>query len=330
MDKPRIALGSLGGTIAMTPAAGGGAAPSLEAAGLLAAVPGLGATVDVVAKAIANVGSPSITFAHLLDALAFAQDSVDSGATGVVLTHGTDTLEESAFFLDLLWDRSAPLVLTGAMRAAAEPGADGPANIMTAVRAATCTELRGCGVLVGLDDEIHLARTVTKAHASATSAFTSPDWGPIARVFEGAVHVMAKPVATPTSLPTPTAMGSLRVPVMEMGLDAEGDSIRALTASGIDGLVLAGAGLGHLSVPMADAAQEAVQAGLPVVIATRQGAGSVGQKTYNYPGSEMDLLDRGLIGAGYLPPRKARVLLMTLLGLGLDGPAIREEFARRV
>ncbi|MGV1004625.1 MAG: asparaginase [Candidatus Nanopelagicales bacterium] len=326
MAKPIVAVGTMGGTIAMAPAdKGGGVSPALGSAELIAAVPELSEIAEIRARSICNVPSPSIEFAHLLAALAFADEMVESGAAGVVLTHGTDTLEESAFFLDLLWDRPEPLILTGAMRSSQMAGADGPSNLLGSVVAATTAELRDFGVLVVLDDEVHLARTVTKSHANAVWTFESLDWGPVARVYEKRARVMMQPLQKHPALPVPQQIKP-RIPVLKMGLEESGRHIAAVAGVGVDAIVLAGAGAGHLTVSMADAAGDVVAAGIPVVLATRQGAGTTAAASYDYPGSEMDCFRRGLIGAGYLSPVKARILLIVLTALGSSMAQIKEQF----
>ena len=329
MSRPHVAVGSMGGTIAMAPATeGGGVSPALGSDDLVAAVPELAQVADITSRSTCNVPSPSISFENLLDALAFAHEMVEEGAAGVVLTHGTDTLEESAYFLDLLWDRPEPLILTGAMRSSQMAGADGPANLLGAVVAAQTPELRDFGVLVVLDDEVHLARTVTKSHANAVWTFESLDWGPVARLFENQARVMMKPAHHHPAFPVPQQI-TPSIPILKMGLEEDGRYITAVADAGVDGIVLAGAGAGHLTVSMADAAEVAVSAGIPVILATRQCAGTTAVASYDYPGSEMDCFRRGLIGAGYLSPIKARILLIVLTALGASQERIAQEFALR-
>ncbi|MGO1944383.1 MAG: asparaginase [Ancrocorticia sp.] len=327
--KPLIAVGSLGGTIAMAPAEpGAGVSPALGAEELIASVPQIEEFAYITAESVFRVPSPALTFAHLLKALNYAKGAVASGARGVVLTHGTDTLDETAFFLDLLWDAPEPLVITGAMRSSDAPGADGPANLLAAVIAASSEELRGMGVLVALDDQVHLARTVTKSHANSTGAFRSPDWGPIARIVEHRARVMMRPALRLPALQAPEAIDA-NIPILELGLGEDGRVVRAVDSHSIDGLVFAGAGVGHISVSMADEAELMMNGGVPIVFATRQGGGTTTVAAYDYPGSEIDLLSRGFVGAGYLSPRKARILLALLVANGASLKEIRSEFARR-
>lgn len=311
----KIAIGAMGGTIAMMPdETGGGVTPSLTADDLLAAVPSLTEIAEITAVTLAGAPSPHLTMADLVAAYQFCVAQAECGADGIVLTHGTDTLEETAYFLDLVWDRDIPLILTGAMRAPSEPSADGPGNLVAAVRAASCPELAGMGVLVVANDEVHLARTVAKTHATATWTFASPGWGPIARLAED-ITVMMRPARRPAALPVPDPR-QVKIPVLESTAADDGWAIDAVAHDNPDGIVLASLGVGHLSVPARDAAVRAVRSGLPVIFASRTGAGPTLTRAYGYAGSESDLLDLGLIGAGYLTARKARLLLHVLLCAG--------------
>lgn len=326
MERPLIGIGSLGGTIAMAPGDSGGVKPTLSAEDLIAAVPQLDEIARITARSLANLASPSLTFTELKVALDFAREMVDEGAAGVVLTHGTDTLEESAYFFDLFWDRPEPLILTGAMRSSRMLGADGPANLHAATIVATDERVRGYGVLVVIDDEVHLARHVTKAHANAVWTFTSRDWGPVGRIFESKLRLGMAPAHIDEPLALPEDL-SISIPVIEAGLDTSRAHVDALVASGITGLVIAGAGVGHVPAPVIEACSDALEAGVPVVFATRAGSGSTGTCSYDYPGAEMDALRRGIIMAGYLSPRKARILLWALEGSDMD--TIRAEFLLR-
>lgn len=324
--RPIIALGALGGTIAMKPAEPGAAvSPDLDADDLIAAVPGLADVAEIRAESICNVSSPQLMMDNVLAALAFAQAAVADGAVGVVFTHGTDTLEETAFLLSLLWDRPEPLVLTGAMRSPNLAGADGPANVLAAVLAASDPELRDCGALVAFNDEIHEARAVTKTHASSTATFQSPGWGPIARVIEGHVEHWCRPHHRTSTLPVPEA-GPVRIPVIEAGLADDGHFLDVLADGGAAAIVISASGGGHVSQESAERCAAIVERGLPVIVATKTGSGRTLKTSYGYPGSESDLIDKGVIMAGYLSPRKARLLAHVALAAGADIARLREIF----
>ena len=291
---------------------------------LLAAVPGLDrldATLEV--HAAEPVPSASLTFQQLADLARDAADACDAGAAdAVVMVQGTDTLEESAYLLDLLWDRPEPVVLTGAMRNPTLAGADGPANLLAAVSVAADPQFRELGAVVVLADEVHSARTVQKVHTTRPHAFGSPDRGPLGVVVEGRPTLVQQPMATRVTL-RPTGPLSARVPVLTVGLD-EDPAVLAALAGVADGLVVAALGGGHvpgrLAEPLGELAKRA-----PVVLASRVSAGRVLTDTYRAPGSESDLLGRGLVWSGFLGAAKARVLLMTTLACA--GVSVPDTFA---
>ena len=255
-----------------------------------------------------------------------ARAAVDSGAAGVVLTHGTDTLEETAFLLDRFWDREAPLVVTGAMRPASAPGADGPANLRDAVRAATAPSARGLGVLVVFDAHAHLADRVVKASSRGVSAFASEPSGPLAIIGAEDLRHLHLP------LPRPARSGGLppdrfpAVPLLTAGLDEDLALLDHLPAEALAGLVIDGVGMGHVSPAAMPRLRRLLAEGVPVVVAARPFGGGTSTHHYGYPGSEVDLLDAGAVMAGLLPAPKARLLLQVLLASGASADGIRAAF----
>jgi L-asparaginase len=164
---------TLGGTIAMTAAPGGGVAPALLASGLLAAVPGLeDEGVGLEVRDVANKPGASLSFGDVFRLADVISATLGGGCAGAVVIQGTDTIEETAYLLDLLLASDAPVVVTGAMRNPSLAGADGPANILAAIRVAASDRARGLGALVVMNDQIHAARWVQKAHTASTAAFT--------------------------------------------------------------------------------------------------------------------------------------------------------------
>jgi len=317
-----IRLHFLGGTIGYA-GAPGGEPVRLDAGALMASVPGLarlGVSFDV--RAADPVPSASLTFAGLAGLAREAAACADGAADAVVVVQGTDTLEESAYLLDLLWDRPEPLVLTGAMRNPTLPGADGPANLLAAVSVAADPGFRDLGALVVLADEVHSARAVHKAHATHPHAFASPDTGPLGVVVEGRATLRHRPATRRLAL-DPVRPLTARVPVLTVGLDEDPEVVRALGGTA-DGLVVAALGGGHvpgrLAEPLGDLAGR-----MPVVLASRIAAGRVLTATYRSPGSESDLLGRGLLWSGFLGAAKARVLLVTAWACG--GDRVRSAFA---
>ncbi|MEV0714204.1 asparaginase [Asanoa sp. NPDC050611] len=317
---PKVSVFSLGGTIAMTTGPDGGVVPALGAADLVAAVPGLAATgVALDITDFRRVPGAGLDFADLV-ALRAAASAAE--ADGVVVTQGTDTIEETAYALDLLWTREEPLVVTGAMRNPTLAGADGPANLLAAIRVAAAPAARGLGCLVVLNDEIHAARWVRKTHTTSPAAFRSPDTGPVGLVAEGRPRILTRPVRRRLAL-DPT--GTPRTAVIPVVLGDDGEVLRRAGAA-LDGLVVAAFGVGHVPVRTVDVLSE-LAGRMPVVLASRIGAGPVLTETYGYPGGEVDLRNRGLIPAGGLDAYKARILLHLLLAAGNDRDRITEAFA---
>lgn len=312
--EPMVHVFALGGTIAMTSSGTGrGVEPVLDAKALLDAVPG----IDGVARIKAG-GRPPVPGAHLrlgdLVELAGHLESVlGGGVDGAVITQGTDTIEETAFALDLLSGADEPIVVTGAMRSPAQAGADGPANLLNAVRVAASKAARGLGAVVTMNDEIHAARFVRKAHASRPSAFASPVAGPIGWVAEDRVRVPLRPSGR-VHVPAPR---NLEPPPVALVTAAIGDDARILgrlVDLGYAGAVLAGFGVGHVPDRFVEAVERLAHS-MPVLLASRTGAGEGFRGTYGFRGSERDLLARGLLSAGALDPYKARVLLSLALSV---------------
>ncbi|MGA9746432.1 MAG: asparaginase [Nocardioides sp.] len=327
MTRPRVAVGSLGGTIAMTSESGVGVTPTLEAGDLVAAVPALASVASLEATTLALLPSASLGHDACLAALAWARTAVQDGADGVVVVQGTDTLEETAYLLDLFWDKPQPLVVTGAMRSPQRAGSDGPANLMAAVTTAAAPTSRGLGVLVVMNDEIHAAARVAKTDSMAVEAFRSPVFGPLGRLVEGTAVFGNRPGRHP-ALEGQVEATSTRVALLTTHLGDDAELLRLVTSAGYDGVVLASLGVGHVPTAVAEAVS-AADARMPVVFASRTGGGTTARETYGFVGSERDLLGRGAIGAGWLTPVKARLLLWSLVALGRERDEIAAQFALR-
>jgi L-asparaginase len=307
----RIAVVSTGGTIASTLDPQGRAVKTLQAADLLRTVPPM-AGLDARPSDHGRLSSWNLTPPAMLE-LARRIDDLLVTHDGVVVTHGTDTLEETATLLSFALRSAAPVVVTGAMRTSDALGADGPHNLRSALLVAAHPGAHGRGTLVVFDDQVHRAVTVTKLHSSALAAFGSPNSGPIGHIHDGNVTFTAPPMA-PTRYDVTHADAD--VPLL---VAAAGAPVRMVEAAlaGADGMVVAGLGLGHLPSDWMGPLGEAVSNGVPVVMASRTHAGPVYGR-YAGPGGDVDARERGLISAGYRTPYAARIQLICALGAGAD------------
>lgn len=322
---PAITVFSLGGTIAMTGEGPEGVVPTLTGEALVAAVPEIQKVARVNAVPFRQLPGAHIGFADL-EALACAiAEAFDNGADGVVVTQGTDTIEETAFILDRLLDPSLPTVVTGAMRNPTLPGADGPANLLSAIRIAASGATAGAGVTVVLNDEVHAARFVRKSSTTNPATFVSPGLGPVGFVVEDRVRILLRPKLIPP-LKLGDADRKATVALITLGLGDDGALIQAARNSGADGLVVEAMGGGHAPAAAAEALGR-VAKDCPVILASRTGGGEVLASTYGFPGSEIDLQGRGLLRSGHLDGLKARILLTLLLRRGTGRIKIAEAFA---
>lgn len=327
--RPRVSILSLGGTIASTEDPGGatgGVTPRLGAADLVAAVPQLSDAADIEATSFRQCPSGDLTMDDLVSLSAAVQADLEAGSDGVVVTQGTDTIEETSFALDLLVRHRRPVVVTGAMRNPTLPGADGPANLLAAVQVAASDLIVDYGCLVVMNDEIHAARFVRKTHTSSPSTFVSSAAGPLGWVLEGRVRTVVRPVAVP---PIGAVTGSVPpVALVKITLGDDSRVVDRLAEMGYAGVVIEALGGGHVPSGMASSL-ERLASSLPIVLASRTGSGEVLQDTYGFLGSERDLIDRGLVTAGSLDGVKARILLSLLLAGGADRSQVSAAFATR-
>lgn len=323
MSLPRLIMLSLGGTITMVPQAAGGIAPKLGAAELVASVPALADVAVIEADSPARLPSPSLTPEHLVTVAARIAAAFAAGVDGAVVIQGTDTIEESAFLLDLLVEGDGAVVVTGAMRGADAPGADGPANLLAAAQVAASGAARGLGALAVLNDDIHAARFVQKTHTTLPSSFASPMTGPVGVVAEGRPRILVRPARLPC---LPVAAGApAPVALLRWAMGDDGRMLDALPGLGYAGAVIEGMGAGHVPADAAEAVGR-LAARIPVVLASRSASGPVFTATYGYPGGEIDLIRRGVIPGGILPGLKARLLLGLALRDGGDRAAAERAF----
>lgn len=309
-----VSLLAMGGTISKA-ADAEGEPPRLGADQLGDSLGAVHAGVVLRTRDITRLSSRAITPADMWQLAAAVEDEIAGGADGIVISHGTDTVEETAYALALLVDAPAPVVLTGAMRPPHVPGADGPANLLAAVTAATYPSLAGYGPVVVFHDEIHTARWVTKQHSARLAAFASPAAGPIGYVAENDVHLLLGPPPGSDRLPV-TAPPTKRVELIWTAAGTDGLLVDAI-AGHADGVVVAGTGGGHVPPALAETLVR-VAATLPVVLASRCVDGHVLRNSYGGVGSERHLLAHGVLSAGSLSPLKARLRLLFGLSAGLS------------
>lgn len=317
-----ISILAAGGTISMSGAPGHPASPELDADSLLAAVPSLAGLDDMLVRTVAVLPSAQLAPPDALSIARAAIAEADTGR-GVIVTHGTDTLEEVAFLCDLIYAGDAPIVFTGAMRPASALGADGPANLFDAVCVAGSAEAADYGVLVELAGEIHAARAARKADSVSLAAFQSPQMGPLGRVAEGRVSI-EKPLDRRPPIPVASLEAVVHILVAGMGTDGSlvEAAIDAASADGIVGVVL---GAGH-TPPAFLGALESAATRVPVVATVRPKRGAILRDTYAFKGSERDLRRGSIVPAGGLSSAGARIKLMACLGAGYSREAIAQAF----
>jgi len=322
---PRVAVVFTGGTISMRhdPAAGGNV-PVLAGTDLLAATSGLADIADIADLMAIDRGlkpASHFDFADLFGISAAVTEALeDPTVDGAVVVQGTDTIEETAFFLDLLHVGPKPVVVTGAMRSASSDAYDGPANIANAVRVAASAEVGAAdiGVVVGLDGTLEPADDVTKTHSGAFDTFQSLNVGPIGRV-DGERVALARPRGRRRHVAATRA--AERVFLVTATVATDGTPIDALREAGADGFVVAATGAGNTAATLLAAAERAIADGLPVVLTTRCPAGAA-SADYAFPGGGATWLRAGALRAGHLGGPKARIALALGLGAGLDLDAL--------
>lgn len=329
--RKRIHILAMGGTIAG--AAGDSAATTGYQAGavgveeLLAAVPQVREVAEVSGEQLAAIDSKDITAAEQLKLVQRVRELLLSGEVdGIVITHGTDTMEESAYLLDLLHFADKPVVLTGAMRPATALSADGPLNLLDAVRTAASDSARDRGVLVVLNNEIHSARLVTKISTTAVETFQSPVGGAIGAVNDGEVvfYHSAELHHLPNALSISEKLTGQKelpyVPVLYGHSDDDGRLVKLVTEGGAKGIVYAGMGNGSVPERVEAELAAAVKQGLVVIRASSSAYGMVTKAEASYE-------EAGFISSGLLNPRKARLLLQVILSCGKSAEDLRKFLA---
>ncbi|HJU69171.1 MAG TPA: asparaginase [Gemmatimonadaceae bacterium] len=313
-----------GGTISMRqdPSVGG-AIPTLSGRDILAATRGIEDVADFEVEEWGSYPGPHMTLERMWSLRnRIAEHLQRPEVDGVVVTHGTDTLEESAYLNARTITADKPIVFTGAMRTASELGWDGPSNLIDAVRVAANPESRGHGVMVAMSGRVFAGLDVTKAHTHLLDAFESPGLGPIGVIDDGQVIFRRALPPAPPLLAPPAPAVPVDIVAAYPGADA-----RLLDAARLDalGVVIAAMGRGNVPPAMVPGIERWIGAGMPVVIASRAPRGRVG-RTYGYPGAGRRLHDLGAVFAGSRRPQQARIELSLALGAGLQGGELRRLF----
>lgn len=316
-----------GGTISMrVDAAQGGAVPALSGKEILAATRGIEQVAPVELDDWGAFPGPHMTLERMWALRArIAEHLARAGVQGVVVTHGTDSLEESAYLAARSLDGAKPIVFTGAMRTASDLGWDGPQNLLDAVRVAASADAQGYGAMVAMGGRVFAGLDVTKAHTHLLDAFESPGLGPIGVIDDGAV-IFRRALPPAPSLLTPPVLGSpVDIVYAWAGADARLLDASRATARGV---VVAAMGRGNVPPAMVPGIARFIEEGKPVVVASRAQRGRVGE-TYAYDGGGRRLHAMGAILGGGRRPQQARLELLLALGAGMDVAALRRHFEGR-
>lgn len=270
-----------------------------------------------------NVPSPHMTIQHVKQLKDIILEAVSNKYyDGFVITHGTDTLEETAFLLDLILGIEQPVVITGAMRSSNEIGSDGLYNYISAIRVASDEKARHKGVMVVFNDEIHTARNVTKTHTSNTNTFQSPNHGPLGVLTKDRVqfhHMTYRQQALEN------VNDKLNVPLVKAYMGMPGDIFSFYSREGIDGMVIEALGQGNIPPSALDGIQQLVSLNIPIVLVSRSFNGIV-SPTYAYDGGGYQLAQQGFIFSNGLNGPKARLKLLVALSNNLDKAEIKSYF----
>jgi L-asparaginase len=320
--QKKILVINTGGTIAMSVDESEGVKP-LEDHAVEKILPFLDRYADVTMINHINLPSPHITPAIMNELRLFIQHELSQhGYDGVVVTHGTDTLEETAYFLDLTLPVTVPVVVTGAMRSSNELGADGPVNLISSVRTAADPQSRNKGVLVVFNDEIHAARHVTKTHTSNVATFQSPQYGPIGTISKKSVSYHHAPLVREYY---PIASAQANVPLLKAVSGMDPRWLGFLLEQPVDGLVLEAFGLGNLPPAIVPVLQELLDKKIPIVLVSRCYNGQV-QDVYDYAGGGRQLKEMGVLFSNGLNGQKARLKLMVALQQTRDFQELQQLF----
>lgn len=300
-----------------------GVIPTLTAEDLCKVIPEIKSYAEVSTHTLKKVASANLSISDAINIRNEIEHSVVKGdCDGAIIIQGTDTLEEMAFFLDLILDVSIPVIVTGAMRSANMMSADGPANILSSVIVATYKPLAKAGVVVLMNDDIHAARFVQKCHTRNVAAFKSINGSVLGEVCEGKVQInynleekQARAIRTNAIIP--------KVGLLKATFGDQGDILKLISHENLDGLVIEAFGAGHLPESWLDTLDQLVKK-IPIMLCSRTSEGRVFENTYGYDGAEIDLIARGLTPSGILDGLKARLYMQACIMSG--SPVIKPDY----
>ena len=326
--KKKVAVVFTGGTISMTIDPDLGAAiPSLSGEEILSLATNINKVATIEGHNFDEIPSPHMTFEKLMELKQYINNLLDrDDVCGVVVTHGTDSLEETAYFLDLVINNEKPVVVTGAMRSSSELGYDGSSNLSAAVCTAISDSARGKGVLVAMNNEVLMASEVTKIDTLALNTFQAPSHGSLG-IIDCNQLVVLKDASKKTFIDTDKY--EPKVALIKTGLDMGDDLIKFAADAGYKGIVIEGMGRGNIPPEAFEGIKYAREKGIQVVLVSRCLTGRV-YDSYGYLGSGRDLKNIGCIFGGDLPGQKARIKLMLALGKTNDEQELKDIFEKGI
>lgn len=325
MDKKKITVIFTGGTISMTVDKDTNAAtPSLSSGDIISLIQHINDFVETDLIDFATLPGPHMSPEKMMELKKLVDEQVNrSDISGVVITHGTDNLEETAYLLDCSLTTDKPVVVTGSMRNASELGYDGPSNLASAILTAASDQSYNRGVLVVLNDEINDASEVTKTHTMSLDTFKSLEFGPLGIVDSNNVIYYRNQTATGIKVETDTINPNVAIIKTASGMN--GKMIDFLVSDGAAGIIIEGMGRGNVPPKMMDSIKNAVAKGIPIVLVSRNPLGRI-MPSYGYIGGGLDLANAGVIMARNLNGQKARISLMLALSITTDIEKIRAYF----
>lgn len=299
------------------------AVPSLTGEEIMSMVTGIEMYATIESYSFSSMPSPHMTFDTMLKLSGFVKELIKrDDIDGIVITHGTDTLEETAYFLDLTLDTKKPIVITGAMRSGSELGYDGPSNLAASICTAISDDAKGRGVLVCFNGELNSASEVTKANSMALNAFRTPNFGPIGIVDNNKVMFYRN---TKNTNKYNVSKIDRDVALIKCVVDMDSTFIDFVIDKGYGGIVIEALGRGNVPPRMVGGIKRAIEKKIPVVIVSRCFEGRV-HESYGYEGGGKMLLDLGVIFGDTLPGQKARIKLLLSINAGLCIEDIRKQF----